>query len=265
MPTASAWSTKARVAARKPTGERRQVRLLSGARKSSMPWRRGCWAHSHLRQSCRHESPLVARLQFVDQRFDLAAVSLDEGIELRAPGHDHADALNPDADDAHPLSCSAHLPLDRDWLGVGLAELAVYDRNAVPAGHRYRAVDGQALAAVLAETPRIGMRFSARGGLEESLALLGRSPVPMNAQGGAHHVVQVEIGLEHPQDPRLARRAGLGHHEIEHLGPGSLDEFGGGILFGRRRSAGNGKAGPDEANGGDTGGQTQHISTRDEH
>jgi hypothetical protein len=82
----------------------------------------------------------------------------------------------------------------------------------------------------------------------------------MNAQGGARHVVQVEIGLEHPQDPRLARRAGFGHDEIEHLDHGSLDEFDGGVPFGHRRLGRNGEARPDEGDSGCSSGQTQHIS-----
>ena len=86
----------------------------------------------------------------------------------------------------------------------------------------------------------------------------------MNAQGEARHVVQVEIALEHPQDSRFAGRAGLGHDEIQHLGRGSLDELGGGILLGRRRQGCNDKAGPDEGRGGSTCAEAQNISTIDE-
>ena len=165
--------------------------------------------------------------------------------------------------DTRPLSSVVNFPLDRERLGVGLGERAVDDRNAVAAHLGHRAVDRQRLTAILAKTLGIGMRLGARGGLEELLALIGSGLVPMFAQGGARHVVQVEIGLEHPQDPCLARLAGFGHDEVEHPARGSLDEVGSGTLFSRRLPGRNGKARPDKG-GGCTCGQKKNISAVDE-
>src|SRR3954451_17167728 len=58
------------------------------------------------KDSRRNSGPSAARarLQLADQRLDLAAVVLDERIEIRAAGHDHADALDLDVGDAQALA-----------------------------------------------------------------------------------------------------------------------------------------------------------------
>ena len=73
------------------------------------------------------------------------------------------------------------------------------------------------------------------------------------------------MGLEHPPDAGLARRAGAGLGDLDHLVRRPLDELGGGILFGRSLPGRHdGKAGAGERDGGCAGGQTQHASTADE-
>src|SRR5437763_7976747 len=75
-----------------------------------------------------------AGFQLLDQRLDLAAMTLDVGIEVRTAGHHHADALDLDVGDARALGALADLPLDGDRLAVGLVELAVDHRGAVGPG-----------------------------------------------------------------------------------------------------------------------------------
>src|SRR6478672_2143153 len=94
-------------------------------------------------------SLLGPRLELVDQRLDLAAVTGDVGIEVRAVRHDHAHTLDLHVGDAQALPRVADLPLDVDRLAVALAELAVDNGHAV--GTLRDAHDGERLAAVLAE------------------------------------------------------------------------------------------------------------------
>ena len=103
-------------------------------------FRRRCWRS---RRAGRSRQQLTVRaggaslrtgFQFVDQRFDLAAVIADVGNEIRPPGHGHADALGPDVDDARALAFIAHLPLDGDRIAAVLGELAVDDGHAVSPG-----------------------------------------------------------------------------------------------------------------------------------
>src|ERR1700731_2846306 len=107
----------------------------------------------------RSSSRLGSGLQLVDQRFDLAAVIPNVGNEFRPPGHDHADALGPDVDNARALAFIAHLPLDGDRIAVALVELAVNDGHTISPG--IDAAPPHRLAAVLTETLRIGARLRA--------------------------------------------------------------------------------------------------------
>src|SRR5476651_596497 len=49
-------------------------------------------------------------LELGHQRLDRAAALLDHGVELRAPGHEQADARHLDVDDARALAVIAHVP-----------------------------------------------------------------------------------------------------------------------------------------------------------
>src|SRR5215831_13945348 len=61
----------------------------------------------------RGPSALGAGLQLVDQRFDLAAVVLDVGIEIGTSSHDHADALDLHVGNAQaPAGGIAYFPFE---------------------------------------------------------------------------------------------------------------------------------------------------------
>src|SRR6185437_9756716 len=110
----------------------------------------------------------------------LAVMILDIGVEVRPSSHDHADAFDLHVDNARAMPCIAYLPLDRDRLAVALIELAVVDGD--PVAPLRDPAHSQRLPAIAAEALGVGMRLRARRRLQETLALLGRGLVPMDAQ-----------------------------------------------------------------------------------
>ena len=181
-----------------------------------------------------------------DQDFDVAAIARNEGAEIRAAGHDHADALDLHVGDAQTPAAVLQLPLDLDRrIAARLVEQAFDQKDAVGTG--YHPADGHRLAAILAETLAVGARFGGRGGFQEArpLVLVGLGPIGTECR--LTHVRQVETAEQHGRETGLAVRTGLGLDQFDrlrrHLGDG-LCRIGGEDGEGKacRGKAGSGRA-----------------------
>jgi hypothetical protein len=95
---------------------------------------------------------------------------LNVGIEIRAHGQKHADALNLDIGDAQALTGVAHLPLDLDGLSVGLVEAAIDDSHAIGLG--YYLADDQGEPCNLAEPLAVDARLRRFNRRKETCPLL---------------------------------------------------------------------------------------------